>query len=123
MKNGKPTLVLLHRVLLGKPPVGQVTDHINGDKLDNRRENLRFCSSQQNQINRKNLNKNNTSGVRGVTWNAARQKWQVRLFINGINLYLGSFKTLTEAEEVRRKAEIDYFGEITPKKGKNASSS
>ena len=58
--------MFLHRLLI-EPPEGMVVDHINGNKLDNRRENLRVVSSAGNLASARRLNKNNSVGHRGIT--------------------------------------------------------
>lgn len=72
-------------------------DHINGDTFDNRIENLRECSSTQNQYNRKK-SKSNTSGVKGVGWSAQKQKWRARIIVDGREFHIGFFDTLKDAE-------------------------
>ena len=63
--NGKICTVYMHR-LVAKTPIGMQTDHINRDRLDNRKENLRICTNQENQMNRKSGVSG--SGFIGVTW-------------------------------------------------------
>ena len=87
-----------------------VVDHINHNKLDNRKENLRICEHQENTYN-KGLCSTNTSGVTGVTWDKLRNKWIAH--IKGKNL--GRFNTKEEAIKVRKQAEIEYFGEFRNK--------
>ena len=71
--NGKKTQERMHRVI-AKIPLGKFTDHINGDKLDNRNFNLRIATKSQNAANAK-LQINNTSGFRGVSWDKRCFKW------------------------------------------------
>ena len=82
----------LHRVLLDAPKGVQV-DHINGDSLDNRKENLRLCTHNENQQNRVRPNRNNTSGYKGVTWNARYSRWEAKFMRNRKTTWLGSFST------------------------------
>lgn len=101
----------LHRFLMN-PPKDMVVDHINHNRLDNRICNLRICTQHENCLN-KSIQCNNISGIAGVSktrWNT----WQAQIQINGELLYLGCFSTLEEAAEVRRQAEIEYFGEFAP---------
>jgi hypothetical protein len=91
----------------------QVIDHINHDKLDHRKQNLKKCTQQQNCFNSSML-KNNTSGCKGIyfrdnKWKSAKKKWHANIGINGKQIYLGNFKTKQEAIKVRKKAEIKYF--------------
>lgn len=101
----------LHRFIMN-PSEDMVVDHINHNKLDNRCDNLRICTHQENDWNKGPIS-TNTSGVTGVVktqWNT----WQSRIEVNGKRICLGSFATLEEAEEARRQAEIEYFGEFAP---------
>jgi hypothetical protein len=85
--NGRRQVILMHRVIMSAPPHLQV-DHINRNKVDNQRENLRFATRSQNQAN-KGIQKNNTSHYKGVVWN--RGKWVVRIRYQGARLYLGRY--------------------------------
>lgn len=82
---------LLHREIL-KAKKGQIVDHINRNKLDNRRSNLRIASRSQNAFN-SILNKRNTSGYRGVCWDKRHNFWVADLQGKRI----GYFKTKIEA--------------------------
>ena len=94
-----------HRLifLMHKGYLPKTIDHINGDKLDNRIENLRAATVGQNQHNRK-TNANNTSGYKGVSWNKAQKKWVARITLERKNIHLGYFANVEEAAEVVRKA-------------------
>ena len=102
----------LHRLLMN-PGEDLVVDHINRDRLDNRRENLRICTIQQNSMN-KSVQCNNISGTQGVCWCKDNKIWLAYIGINGKRIHLGCFKTKKEAVEARRLAEIEYFGEFAP---------
>lgn len=99
----------LHRFIMC-PSDDLVVDHINHNPLDNRKCNLRICTQQENSFNKKKMS-NNTSGVIGVLWRKDINKWIAQIRINGKYIYLGCFDTLEQAIEVRKKAEIEYFGE------------
>jgi len=102
-KGGKNrTSIYLHRLVMSDPK-GQEIDHINRDKLDNRKENLRFVSKSQNGMNK--------NGIRGVT--KFRNKWRARIKINRKETYLGVFDTYEEALQVRRKVELKVFKEFS----------
>lgn len=91
--------ILLHRLITNAEDT-QVVDRINGDTLDNRRENLRVCSVQQNNENRTPGIKNSTSGIRGVSWNRRMQKWRAYASRNHKQNHLGFFDSLEEASAV-----------------------
>lgn len=91
-------LVLLHRLLMDNPE--SYVDHINRNRLDNRRLNLRLATQGQNALNRGKLRtpKAPASPYKGVT----RQRdgaWVARLGINGVRHYLGRFRTQEEAAQ------------------------
>lgn len=89
-------ILYMHRLLAKTPPDLQ-TDHVNRDKLDNRKSNLRVVTRSGNNHNRP-LQSNNTSGYKGITWNKKRVKWQVYKD----NHYIGLFANLEEAVAARR---------------------
>lgn len=79
-------------------------DHINGDKTDNRIENLRHVSSVKNNQNKK-LPFHNTSGVIGVAPARSRDKWLAHIKVGDENIYLGTYETIELAAAARRGAE------------------
>lgn len=86
-------------------------DHIDGDKLNNRVENLRPCTCSRNAGNAK-LMRHNTSGYRGVSQNAKSGKWVAQIKIFGQQTYLGRFDTPEEAARVYNTAAIEHFAEF-----------
>lgn len=90
----------------GEWPANQI-DHINGVRTDNRVENLRVVTNQENQRN-KAIPKSNTSGVMGVSWCKRDKKWRAEIRIDGRSKHLGYFNTLEEAAEVRKAASEKY---------------
>ena len=98
-------------LVLGQPPKGKEVDHINRNPLDNREINLRFCSKSQNQMN-KGLQKNNTSGYKGVHKSKNRKRWKAELKHNGKRLYLGTYNTKEEAAKVYNETAKKYYGEF-----------
>jgi len=71
-------------------------DHIDGDKLNNKIENLRECTNGQNCQN-STLRKDNTSGIKGVNWNNRTNKWRAVIYNKGKSISLGEFSHLFEA--------------------------
>ena len=80
----------------------EIVDHIDGNRANNRIENLRPANSSTNAYNSK-LNKNNTSGIKGVAWHKASRKWKASININKKHLYLGTYDTKEEAKKVVEK--------------------
>lgn len=102
--------VLMHRLLLNFPE-GMEIDHINGNRLDNRRANLRICSHMENLANR-GKNSNNTSGFKGVTFDKKKKLYVAQLKRDSKNVFLGYSATPEGAALIRRTAEIQHFGEF-----------
>lgn len=106
--------VYAHRVVMGVGDfeVNKQVDHINGNTLDNRKQNLRIVTSRQNGLN-SSIRKDNTSGVTGVCWDKRKQKWLVRVHENGKDIYLGYFDKFDDAVVARKKGEEKYYGEYS----------
>jgi hypothetical protein len=102
--------IYMHREIL-KPPDNMESDHINGNRLDNQKENLRICNSTQNKGNAC-IRSDNTSGHKGVFWNKYRQKWQAQIEKKGKNNNLGLFINMEDAIKAYEKAAAEYFGEF-----------
>lgn len=99
----------LHRLIMNAPE-GSVVDHINHNPLDNRKNNLRICTNQQNVCNCE-LAKNNKSGYKGIYWNTERKKWQAQVTVNNKTISLGRFDNIEDAIEARKKAAEEHYGE------------
>ena len=95
-------IFLLHHGYL--PPL---LDHIDGDPTNNRIENLRPCSYAEN--NRNSVHRS-TSGVKGVTWDATRNKWRCQIHVDNKNYNLGRFDSLDEAKAVMQQARAKLHG-------------
>ena len=89
---------------------GYEVDHINLNTLDNRRENLRYVTHQQNQINQP-LQKNNTSGVSGVSYYTPREKYRARIKVQQHDIHLGYYERFEEAVQARNVGMECMFGE------------
>lgn len=105
-KDGVRTL--LHRLIM--KPKDEIVDHINGDRLDNRKENLRLVTNQQNQFNQHNDGRG-SNPRKGVSYRKDRKKWRAYINIDEKQINLGMFLTEEEAIKAREEAEIKYFGE------------
>jgi hypothetical protein len=109
---GKTTIVRMHRAVMDLAlDDRRCVDHINGNKLDNRKCNLRICTRAENNRNR-GLNRNNTSGFRGVIWLKTDKRWEARIKSNGKTLYLGRFDTAEFAAEAYKIAAKELYGEF-----------
>lgn len=86
-------------------------DHVNGNKLDNRIENLRECNQAQNMQNVSNK-KSNTTGVKGVGWRPTKGKYRARIVVDGKEICVGHYLTLEEAAAAVREARTKYHGEF-----------
>lgn len=93
--------ILLHRMILGESTTLDV-DHINMNKLDNRRINLRWTTRSQNMMNNKAI---------GVSFDKSRSKFAPHIMVNYKKIYLGRFNTIEEALIARQLAKNKYFGE------------
>ncbi|MEA5016133.1 MAG: HNH endonuclease [Candidatus Limiplasma sp.] len=107
----KGKYVRLNRLILACEPEF-VVDHINGNKLDNRKTNLRKCKPIENSRN-KGLGRNNQTGVAGVS-KRADGKWRVRIMVGRTEKALGVYDSFEKAVNVRREAEKIHFGEYSP---------
>lgn len=102
----------LHQFIMGKQE-GYVTDHIDRDKNNNRKQNLRLILQRNNCKNR-SLQPHNISGINGVTWYKQTNRWRVRITVNGKMIELGYFLEKEDAIKTRLEAELKYFGEYAP---------
>lgn len=110
----KSRRVMFHVMVFSDCPSGLFRDHINGNRLDNRRANIRYVTTQQNNHNH-GKSKKNTSGHPGVRWEADRGKWLARIKFNDRTINLGRYSNLEDAIKARKEAEEKYFGEYRRK--------
>ena len=107
--------IKLHRLIMGFPDSKLYeVDHKNHPprnehKVDNRKQNLVIVTRSQNQMNA-SMQINNTSGVKGVDYHKASQKWRARIGINRTSIDLGLFDNFEDAVQARKEAEVKYFG-------------
>jgi len=85
-------------------------DHINGNRTDNRIDNLRECTQSQNGFNKKSTK--SKSGIKNVVWHKNEKKWHVQITVNRKKHNFGYFKCIKEAEKIAVKARIELHGEF-----------
>lgn len=109
--NGKAYTQMMHRQIMGLLPYEKkCIDHINGDGLDNRKENLRICTNAENCRNRRGPRTGNLSGFKGVSWSSG--EWHAVIMVDGKQISIGRFTDKIEAAKARDKASIKYHGEF-----------
>ncbi len=107
--------VYMHRVILDAPK-GMEVDHINGNKLDNRKENIRLCTTSQNQLNAAS-HKDSASKYRGVCFlkhkKQAKRPWRAMITVPQVGqVFIGNFATEVEAAIAYNAAATKYHGEF-----------
>ncbi len=107
---GKDNRTRLHRFLL-KPDRDNDIDHINNNRLDNRRKNLRECTRKENIRNNSNR-EGSSSQYKGVAYVARDNKYSTRIKVDGEEIWLGQFSSEIEAAKMYDKAAKKYFKEF-----------
>ena len=105
---------VIWKLIYGQEP--NKIDHINGVRDDNRKDNLRSISTAENQKNTKKRS-DNTSGITGVTFDKRRNNYRVYINVNRKQIHIGYFKSLDEAIEARKAAEVKF--NFHPNHGRN----
>lgn len=111
--DGRRIRIMMHRAIMehnGYDLTGVIVDHINGDGLDNRLENLRPVTKAQNAYNRRKR-AGHTSKYKGVYFDRQRGKWKASIKVDGKTISLGRFLTEEEAALKYNEAAIMYFSE------------
>jgi hypothetical protein len=103
--------VYLHHAVMGERRPGFVVDHINCDRLDNTRANLRWATPTQNNANC-GPRRTGKSGFKGVSWHRESRTWRVQIKARGITRCLGYFHDIAAAAEAYRRAAVETFGEF-----------
>lgn len=99
----------LHRIVAARMGLElsktRCVDHIDRDKLNNRRDNLRSCSRTENQWN---------NASPGIGWEEARKKWRARLNKNGKQIWFARFDSREDAIAARKQKQKEHYGEFAP---------
>ena len=104
--------IYMHRLICGvQKDCSLQIDHIDGDGLNNRSANLRVATASQNQRNQRKKS-NNTSGYKGVSFHKSISRYTARIWHDGRQLHIGSFKTAEEAAAAYAKASELFHGEF-----------
>jgi hypothetical protein len=106
---GKQYHVPMHRLLTGFKR--KIVDHINGNTLDNKLENLRFCTTSQNNQNRKSRSPRKSSKFKGVSWSKAANKWAAVIKVDKKQKHIGAFENEIDAARAYDEASRKYHGE------------
>jgi len=107
---GKQKTELMHRIIM-RAKKGEMIDHINGNGLDNRKVNLRFCTASTNQMNRKSV-RGSTSKFKGVCWNKKANKWQSQIKLNGVVMFVGLYEREFMAARAYDRAAREHHGKF-----------
>jgi hypothetical protein len=109
-ENGKQKHQYIHQFIIGTPEKGLEIDHIDGNKLNNQKINLRVVTHQQNMMNKRKLTKG-FSIYKGVYLDKRNQKWNVKICINWERIHLGTFTNEEDAGRAYDIGAIKYYGE------------
>lgn len=103
-------LYYMHRLIMN-PPIDMVVDHINGNKIDNRKKNLRVCTQSQNHMNRSANSKKMYSSYKGVTKHKKADKWIAQTAFNSKRIYIGIYECEHLAALAYNEKVYELFGE------------
>lgn len=106
--------VYMHRLIVDARD-DEIVDHIDRNRLNNIKNNLRLTDDTGNARNA-SISKNNTSGYTGVTFDKKRNKWIAQIVVNYNNITIGRFNDKEDAIKARLRAEVKYFGKFAPQR-------
>lgn len=113
--NGKKKMVYMHRLIM-RPPSGMIVDHKDGNKLNNRRSNLRICTRAENNRNVRKIKSRKRAKIfskyKGVYWVKRSGKWAAQIRVDGKQRHLGYFDCEHDAAQMYNRAAKKYFGEF-----------
>jgi hypothetical protein len=109
-QTGKVQYESMHRIILGLRDSKVDADHINGDRLDNQRSNLRIATRQQNMQNRRSA-RNSASQYKGVS-KYTKNRWRACIYPNDKQIHLGLFASELEAAKAYDIAARKHYGEF-----------
>lgn len=112
--------IKLHRLVMGVNNPKIYLDHINRNKQDCRKDNLRICTNAQNQINR-NLRKDNVSGYTGICFNRLKNKWVATISHKEKNIHIGYYHDINDALSARLSKEREFYGEFSQMSAVNSN--
>lgn len=111
--DGRRTVIFMHREIMNTPS-GSDTDHINGNRIDNHRCNLRVCTHAENTRNTK-IHSDSKTGIKGVSKSGRKSKpFSSFIYINKRQTRLGYFATAKEAQQVYIAASLKHYGAFSP---------
>lgn len=111
---GQIRFVRFHRLIMNVERM-QIVDHINRNRADNRKSNLRVCERTENDRNR-GLYATNTSGITGIHYDKKRSKWVASITYNCKRLFIGRFDYKEEAVKARLTKEVELFKDFAPQR-------
>ena len=110
--NGKWKKQNMQADVMGEQNLGIMIDHIDGNGLNNQSSNLRSCTAQENQMNRRKSDRNFSSMYKGVSWFKRTKRWMAYIKINQKRYYLGYFDIEEDAAKAYDVSAIERFGEF-----------